>query len=99
MYMGYVSVLEGALSLRSGLALDDYMDTIEVNREQLWLFAKRLLDRLAEEGDSVFADQLRIVFRPAVVMAERAGVSITPESPREAELLDEARALDDRLED
>jgi hypothetical protein len=91
-YIGYVQVLERVWSIESGL-VDLGIDEIEVDPDRLEAFARRLLEELAQTNHEVKAAQIRAVLGPAVVMADRAGRPLKPLTPREGELLAEARVL------
>lgn len=90
--MSDVQVLEKTLSIESGL-VDLHTDEIEVDPDRLEAFARRLLEELARNEHPVLAAQIRAVLGPAVVMADRAGRPLEPGTPREGELLAEARVL------
>ena len=91
-YMSDVQVLEGVFSIESGL-VDLRTDEIEVDPERREAFARRLLEELARDEHPTLAAQIRAVLGPAVVMADRARRPLEPGTPREGELLAEARVL------
>jgi len=89
-YEGFVTTLSGTLDQPSGFSFNG-ADFVIIDSAVFAAFVQRLLHETA--GHPLLTDQARPVLGPSVVMLDRVGASPTPETPEQAQLLDELRTV------